>query len=135
MRTKLIATGGILAAAGVALGALGAHWLKENISMTDLQNFETAIRYLMYHAFAILFMAAVSQHIGNRFFNLAFHAFWLGTLLFSGSIMLLATRELTGFYWPWLGPVTPFGGLLFIAGWILLVISGFKAAEENEDDY
>lgn len=135
IKSRLIATGGIMAAVGVALGALGAHWLKDNISMTDSQNFETAVRYLMYHAFAILLMAALSHSIHNRYFIYAFHAFWIGTLLFSGSIMLLSTRELTGAYWQWLGPVTPLGGLLFIAGWILLVVAGYKAAEEKEEDF
>lgn len=134
MNYNYLITGSILAAIGVAFGALGAHWLKENINMTDIQNFETAVRYQMYHAFAILLLAALSGRFKTRLFEYAFHAFWVGTLFFSGSIYLLATREITGFYWPWLGPITPIGGIFFITGWILLAVSGYKASYDVEEE-
>jgi uncharacterized membrane protein YgdD (TMEM256/DUF423 family) len=126
MTKQLLITGSIVAALAVALGALGAHWLKENISSTNMQNFETAVRYQMYHAIAILVMATLPARFHIRPFRFAYYSFLTGIILFSGSVYLLSTRELSGIQWPWIGPVTPVGGLLFIAGWLFLVITAMK---------
>lgn len=125
-KKRLIAVGGFYAGLAVVLGALGAHWLKENISLIQLQSFETAVRYQMYHGLALLIMASLSNRIGGKLFMLAFHAIWMGVLLFSGSIYILSTRELTGIHLPWLGPVTPIGGILMITGWILFTSSALR---------
>lgn len=126
MTKQLLITGSILAGLSVVLGAFAAHWLKENIGINELNNFHTAVNYQMYHALALLMMAALPQKFHIRLFRLAFYAFLTGVILFSGSLYLLSTREITGFYWPWIGPVTPVGGLLLISGWALLVVTALR---------
>lgn len=111
--------GAVLAGLGVAAGAFGAHALKERLSAYELGVFETAVRYQMYHALALL-------AIGSR--TLGFNArgpallFVVGVAIFSGSLYVLA---LTGMRW--LGAITPLGGLAFLAGWAWLVIAAVRA--------
>lgn len=92
----------------VALGAFGAHGLKNRLSPEMLAVFETGVRYQAYHALAILLVAAL------RGPDRAAWCFLGGIVVFSGSLYALA---LTGVRW--LGAVTPVGGLLFLAGWAL----------------
>jgi len=106
----------------VAAGAFGAHALRGRLSAELLGVFETAARYQMYHAFALIATAwAVARWPGA----LSYWAGWLfvgGTVLFSGSLYALA---LTGVRW--LGAITPLGGLAFMAGWICLALSARQA--------
>jgi uncharacterized membrane protein YgdD (TMEM256/DUF423 family) len=106
------------AAIAVAAGAFGAHALRARLSPGSLAVFETGARYQMYHALALFAVAwALSRWPGQ----LPVWAGWLfvaGTVLFSGSLYLLA---LTGTRW-W-GAVTPLGGAAFLAGWICLAAS------------
>jgi len=95
----------------VALGAFGAHALKGRLSPEALAVFETGVRYQAYHALALLLLAAL------RGPDRAAWCFVGGIVLFSGSLYALA---LTGVRW--LGAVTPLGGLLFLAGWLLLAL-------------
>ena len=118
-RTFLL-IGAVLSFLGVALGAFGAHALKTRLSPDMLAVFDTAVRYQMYHAFAVLIVAAAIGHIGNaRLLVMAGWFFFAGVLLFSGSLYALA---LTGV--GMLGALTPIGGLLFLVGWACLVIFG-----------
>lgn len=112
----------ILGGAAVILGAFGAHGLKPRLTPEQSLSFETGVRYQMFHALALLALAwLVDRH------SLPAYPAWLwtaGTVLFSGSIYLLATRTLLGLEGlKALGPVTPLGGLLIISGWITLAIS------------
>jgi uncharacterized membrane protein YgdD (TMEM256/DUF423 family) len=116
-RTFLL-IGSILGFLGVAFGAFGAHALRARLSPEMLDVFETGVRYQMYHAFAVLIVAAAIGHIGPvRLLVLAGWSFFIGVVLFSGSLYVLA---LTGV--GILGAVTPFGGLLFLLGWALLAL-------------
>ena len=116
-RTFLL-LGALLGFLGVTLGAFGAHALRARLSPDMLAVFETGVRYQMYHAFAVLIVAAAIGHIGNaRLLVIAGWLFSAGVLLFSGSLYVLA---LTGV--GILGAVTPFGGLLFLAGWACLAV-------------
>lgn len=130
MTKKLLITGSILAGLSVALGALGAHWLKVNISSSALISFQTGVQYQMYHALTMLMMAALPRKFHIRLFRFAFYAFLTGIIFFSGSIYLLSTREITGWSWSWMGPLTPLGGILFIAGWILLIFTAVRVKNE-----
>lgn len=121
MKRIMIITGAIFAGLAVALGALGAHWLKSKLEPSSLANFETAVRYQMYHALAILYLAVLSRDNNPTQFRFPFYVFTLGILFFSGSIYFLATRSLTGLSAPWIGPVTPLGGLFFISGWTYII--------------
>lgn len=113
-----------MAALAVVLGAFGAHALKVRLSPEQLATFETGVKYQFYHAFAILFAALLLDKYQHAFINYAVYAFAAGTVCFSGSIYLLATRDLIGLTtYKWLGPITPIGGTLFIAAWILLFLA------------
>jgi uncharacterized membrane protein YgdD (TMEM256/DUF423 family) len=109
----------ILLALGVAAGAFGAHGLKAILSETDMDIWEKAVHYQLFHALAVLMIGAFS----DRFIALP-RAKLLGTLMivatciFSGSLYLLVLLNQR-----WLGAVTPIGGLGFIIGWILLAVS------------
>jgi uncharacterized membrane protein YgdD (TMEM256/DUF423 family) len=116
-RTFLL-IGSILGFLGVALGAFGAHALKNRLSPEMLAVFETGVRYQMYHAVAVLIVAAAIGHVGNaRLLVIAGWLFFAGVLLFSGSLYALA---LTGK--SILGAVTPIGGVLFLIGWAILAL-------------
>jgi len=101
----------------VAAGAFGAHALRARLSPELLAVFETGARYQMYHALALL---AVAWMLG-RWPARAGWLFLAGTVLFSGSLYLLA---LTGIRW--LGAITPLGGLAFLAGWICLALGATR---------
>jgi uncharacterized membrane protein YgdD (TMEM256/DUF423 family) len=116
-RTFLL-IGAALGFLGVAFGAFGAHALKSRLSPELLGVFETGVRYQMYHALAVLIVAAAIGHIGNaRLLVIAGWLFSAGTLLFSGSLYALA---LTGV--GVLGAITPIGGVLFLLGWAFLAV-------------
>jgi uncharacterized membrane protein YgdD (TMEM256/DUF423 family) len=108
---------------GVSLGAFGAHALRSRIPPERLQTFETGVRYLLYHAFALFavewFRAAGPDQVSE---SIAGACFVGGVVLFSGSLFALA---LTGVR-RW-GMITPFGGLLFLIGWALLVVAALTA--------
>ena len=118
MNKSLIRLGSLLAALAVILGAFGAHGLEGNIQPEMISTFETGVRYHFYHALAILLTAGLAPYAHTKRLRVAGSLFGLGILLFSGSIYLLATRELfPSVPLNWLGPVTPMGGLVFIIGW------------------
>jgi uncharacterized membrane protein YgdD (TMEM256/DUF423 family) len=99
----------------VMAGAFGAHGLKGRIAPEMLAVFETGARYQMYHALALLAAAWCAAHLGGRLPAAAGWLFFIGSLIFSGTLYLLSMSGVK-----WLGAVTPFGGLLMIAGWLCL---------------
>jgi uncharacterized membrane protein YgdD (TMEM256/DUF423 family) len=106
----------------VGAGAFGAHALRARLPSDLLAVFETGVRYQMYHALALIAVAWVVTRWPS---GTAVWAGWLfvaGTLLFSGSLYLLA---LTGVRW--LGAVTPLGGVAFLAGWVCLILAARQA--------
>ncbi|MBL0341768.1 MAG: DUF423 domain-containing protein [Bacteroidetes bacterium] len=123
MKLNLIRLAAILGATAVILGAFGAHTLKQYLTPEQLQTFETGVRYQFYHTFAILFCGLLFNHNPLKKYNMAAGSFLAGIVCFSGSLYLLSTRTLLGFdSWSWLGPITPIGGLMFIVGWVMLVL-------------
>jgi uncharacterized membrane protein YgdD (TMEM256/DUF423 family) len=112
-------TGCLLGAAAVALGAFGAHGLKNWVPAETLTTFQTGVQYQMYHTLALLLTAIVCEKFPNRMIRLAGRLFILGIILFSGSLYLLTFFKAVG--WPggekW-GIITPLGGISFIAGWL-----------------
>jgi uncharacterized membrane protein YgdD (TMEM256/DUF423 family) len=108
-----------LAALAVAMGAFGAHLLQMRLTPDRLAVFETAVRYQMYHALALVVVGVAQRPFLDR--NLSTAAGWTfaaGIVLFSGSLYALV---LTGARW-W-GAVTPLGGVAFLAGWVLLSVA------------
>src|SRR5690554_1933120 len=114
MRTFLI-LGTLFGAVAVAAGAFGAHALTARVSSERLQTFETAVRYQMYHALALLAVGWMTSMWSAWQFTAAGWLLVAGILIFSGSLYVLVLTDT-----PWLGAVTPIGGVAFIAGWLLL---------------
>jgi uncharacterized membrane protein YgdD (TMEM256/DUF423 family) len=118
MERLFFALGAASALISVGAGAFGAHALRARLSPELLAVFETGARYQMYHALGLFAAAwAVTRWPGPW----AVRAGWffvLGTLLFSGSLYALALSGVR-----WLGAVTPFGGVAFLAGWACLVLA------------
>ena len=115
-----LSVGALLGLIGVAAGAFGAHALKGRLGPDALVAYETAVRYQMYHAFALIATAWVMSQEPSRAAFAAAICFLVGVLFFSGSLYGLT---LVG--WKWLGPVTPLGGLILMVGWLLLALSAW----------
>lgn len=125
--------GAIFAGLAVASGAFGAHWLKdavpkwypdEALQIKRLADWETAARYQMYHALAIVAVGLAMSGAGGRLWSASAMCFALGIVLFSGSLYVLVFTNIKV-----LGAITPFGGLFMIAGWVLLAIAAAQKAQ------
>ncbi|CAN5626111.1 DUF423 domain-containing protein [soil metagenome] len=127
MNRLFISTGAVLAAVSVILGAFGAHALKAKLAAEQLQVFETGVKYQMYHSLALILLGLLAEKINSQYIGYAGYSFLAGIAFFSGSLYLLSTRSILGIEsWKFLGPVTPMGGLCFIAGWVFLLVSILK---------
>jgi uncharacterized membrane protein YgdD (TMEM256/DUF423 family) len=112
-----VAFAALSGAMSVALGAFGAHALRDSLSPRLLETFQTGVTYQMSHSLALLLVAILISHWGRTLaLDLAVYFFMAGIVLFCGSLYGLALTEMK-----WLGPVTPLGGVFFIAGWLSLV--------------
>lgn len=123
---SLLLSGSIIAGVGVVLGAFGAHGLKTVVAPAMLDTFETAVRYQMYHALGLLAAGVACQvypeHLSRMFRSVGL-LFGCGIVFFSGSLYLLVLSSTS-----WLGAITPVGGVLFVAGWIVLAMAFLKSA-------
>ena len=121
MHKRFLAVGAMLGALAVALGAFGAHGLKKIVPPETVNTFQTGVQYQMVHALALLAAAIIYEKFSNKLTRSAGTCFIIGIILFSGSLYILTilkateTVGLNG-----VGIITPFGGLFFIAGWLLL---------------
>ncbi len=112
---------GIFGFLSVALGAFGAHTLKNVLDDYGKSIYEKAVLYQMFHTIA-LFVVGILQHFGkDPSFSTAGWGFLIGILLFSGSLYLLAATGIK-----WFGAITPFGGVAFLFGWFWLVLTIIK---------
>jgi len=108
---------------GVILGALGAHALEQVLDSDKLASFNTGVDYQLYHALALLGLGALAGHWEAKRLKWVGNLWLIGTILFSVSIYLLTVLPAVGGpKLSFLGPITPVGGLLLIAGWVLLLI-------------
>jgi uncharacterized membrane protein YgdD (TMEM256/DUF423 family) len=127
MQKVFLTVGASLACIAVILGAFGAHALKAKLEPEQLQVFETGVRYQMYHAIAVIITGLLFDKVNSSMLNYSSLFFIAGIILFSGSLYLLASKNLLGVEnWKFLGPITPLGGFCFIAGWLFLVLSVIK---------
>lgn len=112
-----LAISALAGASAVVLGAFGAHALRSRLDDAALATWQTAVQYHLVHALALLALALFARATG-RSVALPSGLLVAGILLFSGSLYLLATAG-----WKWLGPITPLGGLCFIAGWLSILLA------------
>jgi uncharacterized membrane protein YgdD (TMEM256/DUF423 family) len=119
----------ILGALAVGIGAFGAHALKSLVIAERLPIFETGVRYHFYHVFALFITYLLAQRTENQQNlpkNLPKNLLWaarffiIGILFFSGSLYLLACRDVLPFSVAFAGPITPIGGVFFIMGWLAI---------------
>lgn len=130
MHKKTISTAAILGMIAIILGAFGAHALKKVLNIEQLATFETGVRYQMYHALFLLFIGLIPS-LTSKSKNIIYNLVLSGVLLFSGSIYLLATNDLTSFDFRVIGFVTPIGGFLLIAAWAVLFYNILKKSDKN----
>ena len=121
MNKKINATAAIMGLLAIILGAFGAHALKNVLTTEQLSTFETAVKYQMYHALFLLFLA-LNTSLTNQSKKVIFYVIVTGVVLFSGSIYMLATKSLTLINFKPLGVLTPIGGLFLIVGWALFFV-------------
>ncbi len=126
MHKGFIKTAAVLGALSVIIGAFATHGLKGTISEHALSTFETGVRYLFYHVFALLAVGMLFKEFPVKAMQLAGWLFITGMILFSGSLFALAFIQAAvkpGY--GWVGAVTPFGGAAFIAGWCAMCVAFF----------
>lgn len=125
-----LVVGVIFAGLGVAVGAFGAHALRPLLEANArTETFELAVRYQFYHSFAIIFSGILMFHFPSKHLNRAVVCFAAGILIFSGSLYALSLSGVR-----LLGAITPIGGVLFIAGWLLLLL-GINAKRSREEPF
>lgn len=112
-----------LGALSVMIGAFGAHALAPMLQATNrVETFETAVKYQMYHTLALMAVGLLLFRVEQPALQVAAWCFFLGILIFSGSLYTLVLTGIT-----WLGAITPIGGTLFIVGWGALFYAVLKA--------
>ena len=113
-----IITGALFGMLAIIFGAFGAHALKKILSEDQLKSFETGVKYQMYHAIVLLILG-FNQEFST---SVMYWCFTVGIVLFSFSIYGLILSDAKGKKLKFLGPITPIGGLLFVIGWLLIVL-------------
>lgn len=120
-----ITTGAVFGALGIIFGVFGAHALKKIFSEDQLKNFETGVKYQMYHALLLVVIGFNIQYI-TSYENLLFYSLTFGILLFSFSIYGLCISSALNKKLKILGPITPIGGLLLLLGWVVLILNSIN---------
>ena len=120
MKLYLIA-GSLFAALAILFGAFGSHALKEKLSLEELEIYDIATRYLMFHALGIFGIGILGYQVPSQILIIPFSLMAFGILIFSGSLYLIS---LIGY--KKLGMVTPIGGLALIISWIMLAYNIYK---------
>lgn len=119
MKSTFLLLGALSALIGVGMGAFGAHGLKAVISPEMLTVYQTGVTYQMWHALGLIGVALIRQQApGSKLLHWAGWLMFAGILLFSGSLYALSLLNHT-----WLGMITPFGGVCFLAAWLLITLS------------
>lgn len=133
MDRRTLAWASAILLVAVALGAFGAHGLKSRVAPEAVAQWHTAVEYQFYHGLALFGLALLGVRLPAPRLRLIRGLFLAGIFLFSGSIYLLATRDVFGTQGltPVVGPVTPLGGLCFIAGWAVLFITALRMADDR----
>lgn len=128
MHRNFIITASFFGGLGVALGAFGAHGL-QNVTSDEkiLHGFHTAVQYQIYHAIALLAVAILADKFPGKWIKRAGYFFITGIVLFSGSLYLITFLKIQhSNAVKFIGPVTPLGGVCFIAGWAFILIAAIN---------
>ena len=124
MQKFVLMTAAALGGLSVMIGAFGAHALQTTLEAQGrIETFETAVKYQFYHTLAIFLIGLLMFRLQDRLLDYAAYSMMGGILVFSGSLYILCLSGVR-----WLGAITPIGGLLFIVGWVLLLLSVAKSS-------
>lgn len=129
MHKGLLVTAAIMGAMAVLIGAFGAHGLKAYATPQMLNTYETAVRYQFYHVFALALSGILYKEYPVKGIVTAGKLFFIGILIFSGSLYTMILLGITGFdQFNWIGAITPIGGVLLVLAWLILAfnIKGYK---------
>lgn len=122
MAKQFLCLGAINAALAVILGAFGAHGLKGDLSAAMLEVYRTGVHYHFLHALGLGLVGLLALRLpASGLLRAAGWIMFAGILLFSGSLYVLALTHT-----PWVGFVTPFGGLAFIVSWLLVAVATYR---------
>ncbi|MCX2718224.1 DUF423 domain-containing protein [Lentiprolixibacter aurantiacus] len=132
MNKTIFLVGILFGVMAIILGAFGAHGLEAVLAGSQLDTFETGVKYQMYHALLLLIVSQL-KGISAKYLKTAFYLTVFGVVFFSFSIYFLATNDLTGFDFRAIGFVTPIGGLLMISAWVLLGIGAVRFKSAGND--
>lgn len=131
MHKGLLKIGAVMSAFAVALGAFGAHGLKKLVSAESVAVFDTGVRYQIYHSLAILIVGILAERFSSKNIIRAGYSFLIGIFLFSGSLYVLTFFKAQGVVGlSGIGIITPIGGIIFILGWIFLVM-GLRGSNKH----
>ncbi len=125
MERKYYIAGILFGLIGILIGAFGAHGLKPLLNPEALITLETGVKYQMYHALLLILLGILVSN-GHHFSKSIFYLLIIGLILFSGSIFLLATNELTDLDFRSIGIATPLGGSFLIISWGWLLVYFIK---------
>ncbi|RYF91702.1 MAG: DUF423 domain-containing protein [Chitinophagaceae bacterium] len=118
----------VIGALSVMFGAFGAHALKDIVSQRVTVTFETAVRYQFYHVFALLAVAMLYKDFNRAWLRAAGYCIIAGFILFCGSLYLLCyAQAIVSPGFKWVGPITPLGGMAFIAGWCSMLVAVLRS--------
>lgn len=117
----LLIIGAINGFIAVALGAFGAHGLEGKLTESQLETWNTAVQYQMFHTIAILSVGLLLQKISATSLHWAGWMFLIGIIIFSGSLYIYSITSIKMF-----AMITPIGGVAFLIGWVLLAVAAFK---------
>ena len=121
LASSALTLGAISGFLAVAMGAFGAHAIRARVPAAMLEIWKTASEYHFYHALALVLVGVLARQSRAPWLDLSAACFLGGTVIFCGSLYLLALTETR-----WLGAITPIGGLLFLAGWAALAWSATR---------
>jgi len=126
MNRQIIITAALLGMLAVMAGAFSAHLLKGLITAQQLEIWQKGVEYQFYHVLALLFLSTFARP-NSRVIKASYYFFTFGIIFFSGSLYVLACFDmLTGNWLYFMGPITPFGGLMLILGWLMLAIAAIR---------
>jgi uncharacterized membrane protein YgdD (TMEM256/DUF423 family) len=127
MQRKWMMLGAVLTMLSVAIGAFGAHMLKEKIGTDAIAVYETGVQYHMIHAIGLLIIGLTAGHLGpSTKLKWAARLLFIGIIIFSGSLYVLSISGIKI-----LGAITPIGGVAFIVGWLLLAIDVWQRGKDR----
>ncbi len=122
MLKLFVILGSLNALLSVALGAFGAHGLKDKLTVKMLETYQTGVHYHMIHSLGLIFIAILADKLEGSLTTWSGWLMFAGIVLFSGSLYILSISGVK-----WFGAITPLGGVAFIAAWLLLALSAWKA--------